>query len=219
MSMLSGDSTSTINKELGYRYYIYLPEDYDNTVKEWPLILFLHGMGERGDNLELVKKTGLIRYVEDGANPPFIIATPQCPTNQWWNTDNLMALLDHIQGTFRVDHDRVYLTGLSMGGAGTWALANSYPERFAAIAPICGFFTPGDPGRFKDLPIWCFHGAMDNSVPLSDSLRMVAWIREHGGTVRFTVYPDAAHNCWTETYHNPDLYQWFLEHKKRPQMT
>ena len=214
MSLSRGHFTGTSKKEAEYRYHIYLPDDYDSMAQEWPLILFLHGMGERGDDLNLVRKNGPLRQIEDGIKLPFIIVAPQCPADSWWDADNLATLLGHIKGEFRVDGDRVYLTGVSMGGSGTWALANACPERFAAIAPVCAFFTPGDPRRLKELPIWCFHGAMDEVVPVNDSLRMVTWIREHGGNAKCTIYPDIAHNCWREVYSNSGLYQWFLENKK-----
>jgi predicted peptidase len=216
MKLLTGHFNGTIDKKTGYQYYISLPENYEfENRKSWPVILYLHGMGQRGDDLDQVKENGPLRRIEDGVKLPFVIVAPQCPNDSWWDTDNLKSLLDHIKAAYSVNDERVYLTGSSMGGAGTWALANSYPECFAAIAPVCGFFTPGDPGRFKGLPIWCFHGAMDDFVPINDSLRMVAWIREHGGHVRFTVYPDTGHDSWRETYSNPELYEWFLEHKRQ----
>ena len=215
MSLESGRFISAVTKNVGYQYYIYLPEGYEATSKKGlPLILFLHGMGQRGDDLEQVKKNGPLYRVEEGFEFPFLIVAPQCPDNHWWDSDNLIALLDYIAGDYRVDCERVYLTGLSMGGSGVWALANSQPERFAAIAPISGFFTPVDPRRLKGLPIWCFHGAMDDIVPVNDSLRMVAWIREHGGIVKLTVYPDTGHNAWIQAYNDPSLYGWFLEHKR-----
>lgn len=214
MSIKKGYFSETTNKKTGYNYYIYTPENYEKTQKKWPLLLFLHGMGERGNNLRLVKKNGPLKRLDDGVTFPFIIVAPQCPEGSWWDADNLKNLLDHIIKDYKIDTDRIYLTGVSMGGSGTWDLANNYPEYFAAIAPVCPFFTPGDPGRFKNLPIWCFHGEKDDVVPIDDSKRMIEWIQENGGTVRFTSYPDLAHNCWRETYSNPELYEWLLKHKK-----
>jgi len=131
-------------------------------------------------------------------------------------TEALGALLDEIAGAYRVDPQRVYLTGLSMGGFGTWHLALEQPQCFAAIAPICGGIH--GPSRIvctlKDLPIWAFHGAKDETVPLDQQARLVEALRECGGNVRFTVYPEAGHDSWTETYNNPELYDWFLQHSR-----
>lgn len=215
MGILNSSFKSAITKEVGYQYCIYLPEGYDaKPRKNWPLILFLHGMGQQGDDLEQVKKNGPLRQVEDGVKFPFVIVAPQCPEKLWWDPDNLIALLDHIATDYNIDSARVYLTGLSMGGSGVWILANSQPERFAAIAPVCAFFIPVDPNRFKGLSIWCFHGEKDDIVPVNDSQRMVSWISQHGGIVKFTVYPDTGHNCWIQAYSELLLYEWFLEHKR-----
>ena len=124
-------------------------------------------------------------------------------------------LVDDIAARYKVDKKRIYLTGLSMGGYGTWALASAYPERFAAIAPICGGGSRIMSLRLKDIPIWVFHGAKDRVVPLEESEEMVNAIRKRGGDVKFTIYPDAGHDSWTESYNNQELYDWFLEHSKQ----
>src|SRR5262249_12520812 len=116
---------------------------------------------------------------------------------------------------YRVDKDRIYVTGLSMGGYGTWALATAYPKRFAAIAPICGGGDPSEDKRLKDIPIWVFHRAQDRGVPLRASQAMVDAIKKAGGNPKFTVYEDADHDSWTETYNNPKLYEWLLKHKRK----
>ncbi len=139
-------------------YLLYLPQDYDQR-ESWPLLLFLHGSGERGDNLELVKKHGPPKLVAEGRDFPFIIVSPQCPKDRWWEPIELLALLDDLAGKYKVDADRVYLTGLSMGGFGTWRLAFQAPERFAAIAPICGGGEKYWAKRMASLPVWAFHGA------------------------------------------------------------
>jgi len=127
----------------------------------------------------------------------------------------LNGLLDEILASYKVDRDRVYLTGLSMGGFGTWALAAAHPERFAAIVPICGGGNPADAGRLKDLPIWVFHGAKDRAVPLERSEVMVNAIRKAGGSPKFTVYPEAGHDSWTGAYTDPELYKWLLKHLRK----
>lgn len=194
-------------------YLLYLPNGYRNTGKRWPLILFLHGAGERGDDLDLVKKHGPPKIVEKKALP-FIVVSPQCPEGKWWSNDVLIALLDHVVATYRVDPSRIYLTGLSMGGYGTWSLACEYPERFAAIAPICGGGNPHLAFRLVNLPVWAFHGAKDDVVPLEESQRMVNAIKKLGGQARLTVYPNAQHDSWTRTYDNPRFYEWLLSHRR-----
>jgi predicted peptidase len=126
----------------------------------------------------------------------------------------LINLLDDIVSRYNVDTERIYLTGLSMGGYGTWTLAAAYPQRFAAIAPICGGGERYMADKFKNVPVWAFHGAKDNVVPPVKSEEMVNAINARGGNARLTVYPDAAHDSWTATYDNPELYDWFLKHRK-----
>jgi predicted peptidase len=197
------------------KYLLYLPEGYGQKGKKWPLILFLHGAGERGDNLELVKRNGPPKLIEQGKKFEFIIVSPQCPEKDWWptKTDILIALLDEIESKYDVDKDRVYLTGLSMGGFGSWTLGCSYPERFAAIAPICGGGERFFAGRLKDVPVWAFHGKKDTIVPLDRSQEMVDAINAAGGKAKLTVYPNAEHDSWTQTYDDPALYEWFLSHR------
>lgn len=205
-----------ITKTLNCQYLLFLPDGYDNKQQRWPMILFLHGAGERGSDLNLVKKHGLPKIVENKKDFPFIVVSPQCPQGQWWTekVDVLINLLDDIVSRYNVDTEKIYLTGLSMGGYGTWTLANAYPEHFAAIAPICGggeFFMAE---RLKEVPVWAFHGAKDNIVPLAKSVEMVNAIKARGGDAKLTIYPDATHDSWTVTYDNPELYDWFLKHRK-----
>lgn len=204
------------------KYLLSLPKGYgDDPDKVWPLILFLHGMGERGDDLEQVKVHGPPKILEEGGDFGFIVVSPQCPDDSFWpvETDALDALLDEVIETYAVDRGRIYLTGLSMGGYGTWHMAVAYPERFAAIAPVCGggmFYArlPKKVAAIADVPAWVFHGARDRTVSVSESADLVSALEACGGDVRFTIYPDAAHDSWTETYENPDLYNWFLKHRK-----
>ena len=149
-----------------------------------------------------MKKHGMAKVIETKKDLPFIVVSPQSP-GRGWNPETLNALLDRIILDYRVDRDRVYLTGLSMGGYGTWALAAAHPERFAAIAPICGGGNPKDASKLKDLPIWVFHGAKDPTVPLARSQEMVDALKEAGSDVKFTVYPDAVHDSWTRPTTTP----------------
>lgn len=176
------------------------------------MILFLHGSGERGSNLDWVKRHGVARIVEEQPDFPFIAVSPQCPKGQYWSVELLMALLAEVMQSQPVDPKRVYLTGLSMGGYGAWRLAAAHPDRFAAIAPVCGRGDPSQADRLKQTPVWVFHGALDDVVPLQQSEVMVEALKACGGNVRFTVYPNAGHDSWTPTYRNPALYDWFLQH-------
>lgn len=192
-------------------YLLYLPKDYSENNESYPLVLFLHGAGERGNDLEKVKVHGLPRLINEGKEFPFIVVSPQCPEEVFWSTDVLSALLDEIEANYRVDKNRIYVTGLSMGGNGTWSLALAQPNRFAAIAPVCGWSVPSVACTIKHIPIWVFHGAKDNVVPLNASEVMVERLKTCEGNVKFTVYPEANHDSWTETYNNEELYKWFLE--------
>ncbi|MEH1902860.1 MAG: prolyl oligopeptidase family serine peptidase [Nostoc sp.] len=215
-----------------YNYLLFLPDGLcptggdRNEIQQplLPIILFLHGAGERGSNLDDLKKQGVTKIVEQQPDFPFIVISPQCPRGEYWNVERLSVLLDQVMSGHKpqkgyasyVDPDRVYLTGLSMGGYGTWHLAAAQPQRFAAIAPICGGGNPQAAGKLKNLPVWAFHGARDNVVPLKESEIMVSALKARDGNVKFTVYPEAEHDSWTQTYDNPKLYEWFLQHRRQP---
>ena len=215
MSQTKRTLRKKITKRIGCGYLIFLPRDYKPAGKRWPLILFLHGAGQRGSDLELVKEHGVAKIVGQRPDFPFIVVSPQCPADGWWTTDVLATLLDEVEKKYRVDKKRIYLTGLSMGGFGTWNLAMEQPDRFAALVPICGRGNPLLVHRIKHLPIWVFHGAKDKVVPLSNSIDMVRALRKHGAKPKFTIYPDAAHDSWTRTYENPRLYEWMLKFSRR----
>ena len=213
----SRQTPQTYQHTLELRYLLFLPQDYGKKPDEkWPLILFLHGIGERGDDLELVKVHGIAKIVETRPDFPFVVVSPQCPNGTLWSDHHLSlkGMLEQVIGSYAVDPDRVYLTGLSMGGYGTWSLAMTYPELFAAIAPICGGGMPEWVFLLKDMPVWAFHGAEDPAVPVERGQRMVDALRAAGGDVRFTVYPGCGHDSWTQTYEDPQLYEWFLQHKR-----
>ena len=196
-------------------YLLYLPKNYAEQ-ESWPLLLFLHGAGERGDDRELLKKHGPPKLIAAGREFPFIVATPQCPKDRWWREHELIALLDDLEARFNVDEDRIYVTGLSMGGFSTWRLAAYAPERFAAIAPICGGGDRQQAKYFSHVPVWAFHGARDSGVPPERSEEMIDALRKEGGNPKLTIYPEAEHDSWTQTYANPELYEWLLSHKRQP---
>ncbi|GCE14575.1 prolyl oligopeptidase family serine peptidase [Tengunoibacter tsumagoiensis] len=196
-------------------YLLTLPAGYTSE-QRYPLVLFLHGAGERGNDVNKLKIHGLPREIEEGQSFPFITVAPQCPAGSWWTVEleALTALLNFIEETYAVDPDRIYLTGMSMGGMGTWALSMALPERFAALLPICGGNNPDTVDRIKHIPVWAFHGAKDDVVPLEASTKMVEALRAAGGNVKFTIYPEADHDSWTETYKNPAIYSWLLAQKR-----
>lgn len=220
MKPRAGTFITQIAQRLRLPYLAYVPEEYGaSPERRWPLILFLHGAGERGDDLEAVRAVGLPPFVERQPEFPFVVIAPQCPARSDWTLelDALTALLNHVVANYRVDVRRVYLTGLSMGGRGVWQLAARHPERFAAIAPVCGrrpvwMYAPEEAAALKGVPAWVFHGARDDIISPSESELMVAALTACGGNARLTLYPDANHDSWTATYHNPELYRWFLAH-------
>jgi len=162
----------------------------------------------------MVRKIGVAKLVEAGQQFPFVIVSPQCPKDKMWEPFELTALLDEIVEKYKVDQDRIYVTGQSMGGFGTWSLAAHSPNRFAAIVPICGGGETIWARRLANLPVWVFHGAKDPTVPLEMSEKMVEALKKKGGNPKFTVYPEAKHDAWTETYANPELYEWLLQQKR-----
>jgi predicted peptidase len=212
----------TLNAQLNY--LLFLPKDYAaKSQKRWPLMLFLHGAGERGSDIWKVTTHGPPKIVAQRADFPCILVSPQCPDEEIWSNDVLLGLLDYITRTYAVDTHRVYLTGLSMGGYGTWSLGLAHPDRFAAIVPICGggdlitvLLARKDKAQaLKTLGVWAFHGSKDPVVPTEESQRMVDLLKKVGASdVKLTVYPEAGHDSWTETYNNPDLYNWLLSHRR-----
>jgi predicted esterase len=196
------------------RYLLFLPDGYESGSERWPLILFLHGGGERGDDIEKVKVHGPPKIVAERPDFPFIVVAPQVYTNHIWSTARLDALLQEVVEKYRVDPDRIYITGLSMGAYGAWHLAMEFPSRFAALVAISGGATPSGMCALKHLPIWVFHGAKDDVIKLDRSEELVTRLECCGANVKFTVYDDAGHDAWTRTYENPELYEWLLRQRR-----
>jgi predicted peptidase len=203
----------TITKQVGLRYRTVFPKKYDAN-QTYPLLIFLHGRGEQGDDLDRVQIHGPFKKAAE-LDLPLIIVSPQSPLDEWWDTDALSALVDHLLETLPVDKSRVYLTGLSMGGQGTWNLGIRRPEVFAAIAPICGYSAPSKAETLRDTPTWIFHGEKDDTIRVHESTKMADALHKIGNDARLTIYPNVGHDSWTETYNNPQLYQWFLSHRKQ----
>ena len=203
-------------------YVVFVPKSYDGA-KEYPTILFLHGAGETK-----TEKTGTKMPVEVGIGPaikkrekdfPFIVVIPQAEGFGWGadgkNAKRALAMLDEVQKAYKTDPKRQYLSGLSMGGMGTWSIAMAHPERFAAIAPICGRGDTKTAEKIKDLPCWCFHGDADTAVKVEGSRDMIAAIKKAGGSPKYTEYPKVGHNSWDAAYGTDELYTWLLEQKKK----
>lgn len=214
-----------ITRTVSAGYLLFLPKGYNAKANQrWPLMLFLHGAGERGSDVKKVTVHGPPKIVKNKPEFPFILVSPQCPEDETWSDEVLLGLLDEVIKKHKVDTNRVYLTGLSMGGYGTWSLGLKHPERFAAIAPVCGggetikilLASPKNAAALKSLGVWAFHGAKDPVVKLEESERMVAVLKKAGvKEVELTVYPEAQHDSWTETYANEKLYDWFLKHERK----
>lgn len=198
-------------------YVLYTPDGYKDSKDDFPLIVFLHGAGERGEDLSMVSVNGPLQYIKEGNKIDAVILAPQCPEGVYWQPHEVAALVKKVIEEQRIDENRVYLTGLSMGGYGVWATGGEYPELFAAMAPVCGaIYRPiyRNVSNIIEMPIWVFHGALDDVVSPENSNKMVRTLKEAGSKVKYTIYPLANHNSWTETYNNPELYKWMLAQKK-----
>ena len=195
-------------------YFVFVPHGYKGD-KAYPVILFLHGAGETSNEKKLLQ-VGLGPAVKKREkNFPFIAVFPLALERDW-KSDNgkrAIAILDEVKKTFKVDDKRIYLTGLSMGGYGTWSLAVAHPDRWAAIAPICGGGDPSKADNIKHIPCWCFHGDADKAVPVEKSREMIKALKDAGGKPRYDEYPGVGHNSWDRAYGNDELYTWFLKHK------
>lgn len=215
-SQLIADEKETVSVE-NLQYYLYFPQEYEEAENDkFPLLLFLHGGGEAGGTLEDLKTNGPPKLLAEGKEFPFLILAPQNPyKRKWWNTRAVMQLLDTIIETNRVDIDRIYLTGLSRGGGAAWELAVQYPDKFAALAVVCGM-TPVPYAAWinKNMPIWVFHGTEDKSIPISESQNMVNKLEEMGYDVTFTKYDGVGHNAWVQAYNTEELYEWFINQKR-----
>lgn len=209
----TGDFVIKVN----YSYLLGKPEGYEaDAKKKWPLVIFLHGSGERGNDLEMLKKHGPPKLIAEGQKFPAVIASLQCPKNELWNPHGVKAVTDHLIKTERIDTSRVYLTGLSMGGFGTWETAFEYPEAFAAIAPVCGgagvrWVTAE---RLKTMPCWIFHGDKDGAVPVENSHKIHDALKKINAPVKLTIYPGVGHDSWTQTYGNPEFWEWLFAQKR-----
>jgi len=208
-----------VTLKVGYKYLLSLPDGYAaDPAKKWPLVVFLHGAGERGNNLEKLKVHGPPKLIAGGKKFEAIIASPQVPSNEVWNPYGVKALVDELVKNQRVDMSRIYLTGISMGGFGTWDTIFLYPDLFAAAIPVCGGagvkFVQAD--KLKTLPIWIFHGGKDPIVEPSWSQKMFNVLTKLGAPVKLTIYPGVQHDSWTQTYDDPAVWEWLFQQVRRP---
>lgn len=199
-------------------YYVFLPKDYE-AGKKYPMIVFLHGAGERGngrDELEKVFKHGLPKYAKEGMDIPALLVCPQCPAPFVWN--NMVILLkkviDSAAREYGADMSRISITGCSMGGFGTWEMGLTYPNYFSAIAPICGGGLSWRCGNLKDMPIWAFHGDADDTVPPKNSLEMVDSVNDKGGKAKLTVFHGVGHESWVPAYLETKLIDWLIAQRR-----
>lgn len=194
-----------------YEYEIFLPDEYNRDyAATFPTIIFLHGGGGL-----TYSDDQIARYGASHEDFPFIVVRPKADHGNW-SVKPLDRAINHVQANYRVDADRLYLTGLSRGGFATWGMAIDYPDRFAAISPICGGGDIHSVCRIKDVPVWVFHNEGDPTVPLFYSQEMVDQLLDCGGHVRFTIYPTNGHDAWTATYNNPEFYEWLLSNVRSP---
>lgn len=200
------------------QYLLIFPAAYSETRTPWPLILFLHGSSGRGGDLTSVENYGPPFIAKEQLHFPFVVLAPQCPAGEDWTTQSeiLVALLEDVLKKYRIHQDKVYLTGTSMGGSGTWHLASQHPEYFAAVAPLAS--SPQVPenwdARFVSMPIWAFHGEQDPVCPLQDEEAMIGAVRMQGGTPRFTVLPNQGHYI-AKVYKEQGVYDWFLTNTRK----
>lgn len=217
VQVFSQESSGQFKKEFAQsiqlEYLIDLPK---NTPKGLPLLVFLHGSGERGGALEIVKSHSPFTY-KSLISEPSIMLAPHCPENQKWDTQAVYRLIQFISDQYKVDTNRIYLTGLSMGGLGVWKLTFEHPEMFAAVAPVCAptdYFMDDELPRIQNIPIHIYHGALDVTVPPSYAINIYNKIKKYNPQADLTIFPNDNHNSWDSTYSNPEFYQWlFKQHK------
>ncbi|MEI8115432.1 MAG: prolyl oligopeptidase family serine peptidase [Bacteroidia bacterium] len=202
-------------KKVKYNYLLHLPEDYGKDPnKKWPVIFYLHGRHASGKHLESLERYGLPYYLQKGKKIDFIVVSPQCPWNKnWASEDWFNPVYDEVASKLQVDDSRVYLIGMSMGGFGTWALANRMPDRFAAISPMCGGADVKWADQLSKTPSWVFHGTADRSIPFSRSEVMVKALEKLKAEVKFTRLVNQGHDI-SKQFNDDELYSWLLKHSR-----
>jgi predicted peptidase len=209
-------------RNVSYRYLSYLPKDYEaDAVRKWPLVIYLHGGSDRGADLNRLYSSGIPDQVYRGREFPFIMLAPQCPVHLRWSTDDWFeSFYKEAVARYRIDADRIYLTGPSLGGSGTWYIAARYPRTFAAIAPISGFtshldYIDKNIDKLIDIPVWAFHGKLDTVVPFEETERIVTRLEGRNRNLRFSAEPDIGHSIHWQIYPGQEIYDWFLRYDRK----
>ncbi len=212
---VTAESFFSVEEQEEWRYLLYLPDDYDvDREEKWPLFIWLHGKSLRGRDLERVKRYGPPSRFKKRADYPFVAVFPQLPDGAW-PAEALGRLIDECLERYHVDHDRVYLSGASLGAMGAWSFAAEYPERFAALATVCAHGPLSAADKLTELPIRAFHGAKDKIVPIGPHQQLVDAINEKGGNAVMKVFPDEDHGSVIgPVYDDPGLYEWFLSNRR-----
>jgi predicted peptidase len=200
-----------------YKYILHKPTD---TISLKPLIIFLHGSGESGDNPDLLKVHGPLKFLNNNKenNIDAYILVPQCPKGKSWETGILYGLVNKIISEYKIEKKAIHLTGLSMGAWGSWNFAIEHPEILASLVPIAGFVDRKpmlEICKLKDIPVWIFHGKFDDVIDVFYSKEVYKRLRKCSENVDFTIFQDANHDSWTRVYDNPEIYQWMLSQKKQ----
>lgn len=194
-------------------YVVRYPDNYEKG-KKYPVIIFLHGAGSRMKPLSRLKLNNFFQVTSQHEGFPFVCVAPMCNANSWFDVfEDLQEFVREVVNAQYADSERIYLMGNSMGGYGTWQLAMTMPEYFAAIVPICGGGMYWNAGRLKNVPVWAFHGQLDNTVLVEESIKMVNAVNKREGNAKLTIYPEAEHNSWDDTFKNPEVFSWLLSHK------
>ena len=216
---IGGYICSQSKPKADYNYLLYLPKDYAKQTKNYPLVIYLHGGSHKGDDLNKLKGYGLPFLVDQGNDFDFIIVSPQCPDNKYWSSEDWFEpLYTKILTEYRVDTNKVYLTGISMGGYGTYIVAMDYPDKFAAIVPLCGGCNDSDTTRIcnlKDIPIWAFHGTADDKIPISETERIVNGLNKCNGKIKFTKLKGEGHGIEFLYEKYPQMYKWMLKQSRQ----
>jgi len=199
-----------------WRYLLHLPAAYEATAeRRWPLLFFLHGRSRRGRDLDLLRQYGPPQFLDDEPEFPFVVVSPQLPDGGWPPGD-LLSLLDEVVDRYRIDPDRVCLTGASLGASGAWRFAAFAPDRFAALVPVCGYGELSAAKRLGHVPVWAFHGDADEIVSIEPHRALIEAIQREGGEARLTTIPGGTHgNIIVPVYDRPDLYEWLLARRRK----
>lgn len=217
--LISSHSYAQQKTKVKYDYLLYLPKDYAKSSKKYPLVIYLHGGSHKGHNLNKLKAYGLPYLVDKGQDFDFIIASPQCPEGKYWSSENWFeSLYESLTKDHRIDINRIYLTGISMGGYGTYITAMDFPDKFAAIVPLCGGINDSDTTRIctlKNMPIWTFHGTADDQIPISETERIARLLNACRGQMTFTRLKDEGHGIQYLYENKPEIFRWMLKQRRK----